>query len=117
LKVIVDYELNKVFKRVIEHGLDLRLDQNARDFLIDKGYNPEYGARPLRRAIESYIEDPLSEKMLRGEFKDKNYIDISVLDEEHLKFTGGFDAELDKKQKEAQAAKKEKKDQPEAIAT
>jgi ATP-dependent Clp protease ATP-binding subunit ClpC len=117
LKVIVDYELNKVFKRVIEHGLDLRLDQGARDFLIDKGYNPEYGARPLRRAIESYIEDPLSEKMLRGEFKDKNYIDISVLDEEHLKFTGGFDAELDKKQKEAQAAKKEKKDQPEAIAT
>ncbi|AQQ72223.1 ATP-dependent Clp protease ATP-binding subunit ClpC [Limihaloglobus sulfuriphilus] len=117
LKVIVDYELNKVFKRLIEHGLELRLDQGARDFLIDKGYNPEYGARPLRRAIEAYIEDPLSEKKLRGDFKDKNYIEISVLDEEHLKFTGGFDAELDKKQKEAQAADKKNKEEPEAAVT
>jgi ATP-dependent Clp protease ATP-binding subunit ClpC len=88
LQTIVDYELNKVFKRVIEHGLTLELTNQAKEFLIDKGYNPEFGARPLRRAIEHYIEDPLSEATLRGEFKDKNLIKIDVQDEEHLKFEG-----------------------------
>jgi ATP-dependent Clp protease ATP-binding subunit ClpC len=88
LQTIVDYELNKVFKRVIEHGLTLELTPQAKEFLIDKGYNPEFGARPLRRAIEHYIEDPLSESTLRGQFKDKNLIKIDVQDEEHLKFEG-----------------------------
>ena len=88
LQTIVDYELAKVFKRLIEHSLKLELTERAKEFLIDKGYNPEFGARPLRRAIEHYIEDPLSEAMLRGEFKDKNLIKIDVQDEEHLKLDG-----------------------------
>ncbi|MHC5164733.1 MAG: ATP-dependent Clp protease ATP-binding subunit, partial [Planctomycetota bacterium] len=58
LTQIVEYELNKVFKRLLEHGLHLELEDAAKEFLIDKGYNPEFGARPLRRAIERYIEDP-----------------------------------------------------------
>jgi len=88
LQTIVDYELNKVFKRLLEHGLHLELDPGAKEFLIDKGYNPEFGARPLRRAIERYIEDPLSEDLLRGKFKGKKLIRISVQDEDHLKFEG-----------------------------
>jgi ATP-dependent Clp protease ATP-binding subunit ClpC len=88
LQIIVDYELNKVFKRLLEHHLHLELDSNAKEFLIDKGYNPEFGARPLRRAIERYIEDPLSEDLLRGRFKEVKLIRITVLDEEHLKFDG-----------------------------
>jgi len=88
LQTIVDYELAKVFKRLTEHGLKLELTGAAKEFLIDKGYNPEFGARPLRRAIEHYIEDPLSEAVLRGEFKDKNTIRIDVQDEEHLKLEG-----------------------------
>jgi len=88
LKTIVEYELRKVFKRLIEHGLTLDLDSTAKEFLIDKGYSTEYGARPLRRAIEHYIEDPLSESLLKGEFKGKGLIKISVQDEEHLKFEG-----------------------------
>jgi ATP-dependent Clp protease ATP-binding subunit ClpC len=88
LQTIVDFELNKVFKRLLEHHLHLELDSNAKEFLIDKGYNPEFGARPLRRAIERYIEDPLSEDLLRGRFKEVKLIRISVLDEEHLKFDG-----------------------------
>jgi len=96
LQIIVDYELAKVFKRLIEHGLKLELTEGAKEFLIDKGYNPEFGARPLRRAIEHYIEDPLSESMLRGEFKDKNLIKIDVQDEEHLKLEGFKAAEPDK---------------------
>jgi ATP-dependent Clp protease ATP-binding subunit ClpC len=88
LTTIVEYELNKVFKRLIEHGLQLDLADATKEFLIEKGYNPEFGARPLRRAIEHYIEDPLSESLLRGEFKDKKVIRIEVLDDEHLKFEG-----------------------------
>ncbi|MHC4265321.1 MAG: ATP-dependent Clp protease ATP-binding subunit [Planctomycetota bacterium] len=88
LQTIVDYELAKVFKRLTEHGLRLELTEQSKEFLIDKGYNPEFGARPLRRAIEHYIEDPLSEAVLRGEFKDKNLIKIDVKDEEHLKLEG-----------------------------
>ncbi|MBE0537665.1 MAG: ATP-dependent Clp protease ATP-binding subunit [Phycisphaerae bacterium] len=96
LTTIVEYELNKVFKRLIEHGLHLELEDASKEFLIEKGYNPEFGARPLRRAIEHYIEDPLSESLLRGEFRDKSIIRISVLDEEHLKFEGvKADAKLD----------------------
>ena len=88
LQTIVGYELAKVFKRLTEHGLKLELTDQAKEFLIDKGYNPEFGARPLRRAIEHYIEDPLSESVLSGKFKGKNLIKIDVQDEEHLKFEG-----------------------------
>jgi ATP-dependent Clp protease ATP-binding subunit ClpC len=88
LQTIVGYELAKVFKRLTEHGLKLELTDQAKEFLIDKGYNPEFGARPLRRAIEHYIEDPLSESVLAGKFKGKNLIKIDVQDEEHLKFEG-----------------------------
>ena len=88
LQTIVGYELAKVFKRLTEHGLELKLTKASEEFLIDKGYNPEFGARPLRRAIEHYIEDPLSEILLRGQLKGKNLINIDVQDEEHLKFVG-----------------------------
>jgi ATP-dependent Clp protease ATP-binding subunit ClpC len=88
LQTIVDYELAKVFKRLTEHGLKLELTDRAKEFLIDKGYNPEFGARPLHRAIEHYIEDPLSEAVLAGKFKGKNLIKIDVQDEEHLNLEG-----------------------------
>jgi ATP-dependent Clp protease ATP-binding subunit ClpC len=93
LQTIVEYELNKVFKRLIEHGLRLELDSAAKEFLINKGYNPEFGARPLRRAIERYIEDPISEALLRGKFKGKKAVRITVQDEEHLRFEGVDDEE------------------------
>jgi len=88
LQTIVDYELSKVFKRLTEHGLKLELTDQSKEFLIDKGYNPEFGARPLRRAIEHYIEDPLSEGVLSGTFEGKNVIKVEVQDEEHLKLEG-----------------------------
>ena len=97
---IVEFELAKVFKRLTEHGLHLELTDQAKEFLIDKGYNPEFGARPLRRAIENYIEDPLSESFLAGDFKDKNFIKIDVKDEDSLKFDG---EQLDKPEEEEEA--------------
>ena len=98
---IVEYELAKVFKRLTEHGLHLELTDQAKEFLIDKGYNPEFGARPLRRAIENYIEDPLSESFLAGHFKEKNFVKIDVKDEDSLKFDG---EQLDKPEEEAAEA-------------
>ena len=82
---IIDIEVKKVAKRLIEQGIRLELAVDARDFLIDKGYNPDFGARPLRRAIEQFVEDPLSESILRGEYKNIGLIKIS-LDGEKLKF-------------------------------
>ncbi len=86
LKQIVEFELNKVRSRIIERGITLEFTSESEDFLIDKGYNPEYGARPLRRAIEKYIEDPLSEGILRGEFKNTKHINVSVADDTELRF-------------------------------
>jgi ATP-dependent Clp protease ATP-binding subunit ClpC len=74
---IIEYEVNKVSKRLSHQGITLELDQVAKDFLIEKGYNPEYGARPLRRAIGQYIEDPLSEMLLAGEASGKNRIMVT----------------------------------------
>jgi len=98
LTTVVEYELNKVFKRLIEHGLKLEVSNASKEFLIDKGYNPEFGARPLRRAIERYIEDPLSEGLLKGDFKRTDVIKIDVLDEEHLKFEPGKKKKKKKKE-------------------
>ncbi|MGD0785366.1 MAG: ATP-dependent Clp protease ATP-binding subunit [Sedimentisphaerales bacterium] len=88
LTTIVDYELNKVFKRLVKQGYRLDVSPASKEFLIEKGYNPEFGARPLRRAIERYIEDALSENILKGELKNKNVIKIDVKDEDSLKFEG-----------------------------
>ncbi len=108
MQTIVDYELAKVFKRLTEHGLKLELTEQAKEFLIDKGYNPEFGARPLRRAIEHYIEDPLSEAVLAGKFKGKNLLKVSVQDEEHLKFEGFALAEPKRrKSRQVETAKSE----------
>ncbi len=92
LETIVDYELRKVYKRLGDQGLHLDLSADAREFLIDKGYDPEFGARPLRRAIERYIEDSLSEDILRGTFKDKNLIKVTR-NGDKLSFEGVEDAD------------------------
>ncbi len=84
---IVDYELKKVRSRLEERGLKLDLDDRAKDFVIEKGYNPDFGARPLRRAIEHYVEDPLSESILRGEFEGKRVVTARrVPDQDQLTF-------------------------------
>jgi ATP-dependent Clp protease ATP-binding subunit ClpC len=78
LQKIVDIELGKVVKRLQEKGLTLTLLPEAREFLIDKGYSPEFGARPLRRAIEHLLEDPLSEELLRGSFQGKDTVTVGL---------------------------------------
>jgi ATP-dependent Clp protease ATP-binding subunit ClpC len=65
---IIEIELAKVRERLTAKGMELELDKDAKDFLIEKGFNPDFGARPLRRAISTYVEDPLAESLLGGEF-------------------------------------------------
>jgi ATP-dependent Clp protease ATP-binding subunit ClpC len=72
LSRIVLLQLDEVRERLSEHSIDLELTQAAIDFLITEGFHEDYGARPLRRAIERFIEDPLAEKLLRGEFEDSS---------------------------------------------
>ena len=79
LKRIVDIELSKVRERLGERGFALEMTDSAREFVIDKGSNTEYGARPLRRSVETYIEDPLSEELLRGAFEGHNSILVDAV--------------------------------------
>ena len=81
ISVGIDIELGKVRERLGHKGMGLELDTVAKDFLIDKGYNPDFGARPLRRAISQFIEDPLAESLLSGEFKSGHKIMVTRKDE------------------------------------
>jgi len=87
LKTIVDIELAKVRSRLKGQNLGLSLTDEAKEFLINQGYNPDFGARPLRRAIEHLVEDHISEELLRGSYKGMTLITISVRDA-HLYFEG-----------------------------
>ncbi|MBL6723554.1 MAG: ATP-dependent Clp protease ATP-binding subunit [Rubripirellula sp.] len=81
LKGVIDFELSKVRQRLMERGLNLELTDLAKEFLVKKGSNLDYGARPLRRALEQRIEDPLSEELLRGAFENHDTILVDVIAE------------------------------------
>jgi len=86
LAKIIDLLLKEVEQRLAEHNIALQVNNEAKSWLINKGYNPEYGARPLRRAIQRYVENPLSTKILRSDFKEGDTVAISV-EAEELSFT------------------------------
>ncbi|RME76510.1 MAG: ATP-dependent Clp protease ATP-binding subunit, partial [Planctomycetota bacterium] len=100
---IIDMELAHVKERLAAKGLKLEVTEEAKGYILDHGYNPEYGARPLRRAIEHLIEDPMSEDLLRGVFKDKNLVRVTVADGK-LIFQGERVEEDEAKEQEAEAA-------------
>jgi ATP-dependent Clp protease ATP-binding subunit ClpC len=66
---IIDISLNKLYDKANEMGYIISFTGKAKDFLIEKGYDPKYGARPLDRAIQKYLEDVLAEEILNGELK------------------------------------------------
>jgi ATP-dependent Clp protease ATP-binding subunit ClpC len=91
MKQVVDLELAKVRNRLKEKGLVLELTDEAKEFLVKKGSNTDYGARPLRRAIETFVEDPLAEELLKGEFAGKESVRVEVKkvgDKKQLVFEG-----------------------------
>ncbi|HUX61772.1 MAG TPA: ATP-dependent Clp protease ATP-binding subunit [Ignavibacteriaceae bacterium] len=71
---IIDIELKDLYYNMRENKLELELDDTAKGFLVDKGFDQKYGARPLRRAIQKYVEDPIAEEILRGSFKEGSKI-------------------------------------------
>jgi ATP-dependent Clp protease ATP-binding subunit ClpB len=80
IRAIVDIQLVYLKKRLQERNMDLTLDDAARDLLGEAGFDPVYGARPLKRAIQQQIENPLAQRILKGEFAPGDRIRASVRD-------------------------------------
>ena len=85
LRQIIDIEVRGVTGRLLQRKITLNLTDEAKEFLIDQGFNPEFGARPLRRAIQRLVEDPLSEEVLRGAYPEGAIVNV-VLGDGHLRF-------------------------------
>ena len=77
---ILDLEIKKVAVRLKAKKIELHLDEPAMDFLVDKGYDPTYGARPMRRAVERHLEDPLAEEILKGHLHDNEPVQVTLTD-------------------------------------
>ncbi len=75
---ILTLEVDKVIERLRHKNLHLKLDDKAKDFLVDKGYDPQYGARPMRRAVERFFEDPLAEEILKGVLHEGDLITVTM---------------------------------------
>jgi len=75
---ILELEVKKVMERLKGRKILLQLDDKAKDFLVEKGYDPIYGARPMRRSVERYLEDPLAEEILKGHLHDNDPIQVTV---------------------------------------
>ena len=84
---IVDLEISKVIDRLKSREISVKIDNKAKEFLIEDGYDPEYGARPMRRSVEKHLEDPLAEHLLRGDVKDGDFVGVTIDKKENkLKF-------------------------------
>jgi ATP-dependent Clp protease ATP-binding subunit ClpC len=81
VKEIADILLNEVFKRLLEKNISLQVTERFKDRLVEEGYNPSYGARPLRRAIMRLLEDSLAEEILSGKIKEEDTIVVDVNEE------------------------------------
>jgi ATP-dependent Clp protease ATP-binding subunit ClpC len=75
---ILDLEISKVMQRLKARNIVLQLDEKAKDLLVSRGYDPQYGARPMRRAVERSLEDPLAEEILKGAFHEGEPIQVSA---------------------------------------
>ncbi|MFX1571754.1 MAG: ATP-dependent chaperone ClpB [Promethearchaeota archaeon] len=86
IKDIVDIQIRNLNKTLLEHKIKIKLTERAKEYLSDKGFDPDYGARPLKRAIQSYIQNPLSLKMLEGEFNPDDLIEVDTNKKGDLSF-------------------------------
>ena len=77
---IIELELNKVIRRVSDLGISVSLSEKARDFLVEKGWDPHYGARPLKRTIQRYVEDTLAEGILSNRFETQKEVTLDYDD-------------------------------------
>ncbi len=98
---IIDIELAGLYKRVNELGYKLMLTDQAKEFLTDRGYDSSYGARPLKRAIQKYIEDPMAEEIIKGELVEGDTLELGhEAEADHLKINIVKPSKPSKKKKE-----------------
>lgn len=77
-------ELGHLYKRINDLGYLIEMTKKAKDFIVDKGYDEKYGARPLKRAIQRYIEDPLAEEIVKSNLKEGDKIKLDVEDKAEI---------------------------------
>jgi ATP-dependent Clp protease ATP-binding subunit ClpC len=106
LQKVIDLEVQKVRSRLTRKHITLNLDQKVKDFLVEKGYQPEMGARPIRRVIENYLEDPLAEKLLQN--PDKGGAFLATLEGDKVVFIEQEPQTLDAKNHLALSSPEEK---------
>ncbi len=82
IKNIVDIQIDRLNKTLLDHKIKLVLTEKAKEFLAEKGFDPDYGARPLKRAIQNYIQNPLSLKLLEERFSDEDLIEVDLENKE-----------------------------------
>jgi len=82
IKDIMEYELRDVRSRLYDKDIAVTMTDNAKDYLAEEGYDPEFGARPLRRVLQEHIEDPLSEGILSGKYQEHNTLEVDYQNEE-----------------------------------
>jgi len=80
VELIVDLQMYEIRERLLEHGLDVSLTDEVKRWLAEQGYDPQFGARPLRRVIQRYVESPLSVELLRGKFADGAKVRVDLKD-------------------------------------
>jgi ATP-dependent Clp protease ATP-binding subunit ClpC len=90
VRLIVDLQMKEVSGRLAEHGLKIELTEAARDWLASEGYDPQFGARPVRRTLERYVENPLSKRLLAGEFGEGDTVVVDVAENEEGKTEPAF---------------------------
>ncbi len=78
LRIIADLEVNKLIQRLANIGIEVTVDEQARDYISHKGYDSQYGARPLKRAVQTYLEDELSEMLIEDELTSDEFIQVSL---------------------------------------
>jgi ATP-dependent Clp protease ATP-binding subunit ClpC len=109
MRAIVDLELKKVTDRLKDKKLKLHISDDVKEFLIEKGYDSKLGARPLRRAVEKYLEDSLAEEVLSGSLRKNKSIRVLLTEEEEPSLYFSQD-ETDKKVSVSPSSKEEDKE-------
>ena len=94
---IIDIELAHLYRRIENMGYKIKLEESARDFIVEKGYDSQFGARPLKRAIQKYVEDPLAEQIISSNLVEGDSINLT------------YDTDLKEIQVKIIKAKKKKK--------
>jgi ATP-dependent Clp protease ATP-binding subunit ClpC len=104
MKQIVDLQMKEVEGRLAEKGVRVELTEKAREWLAQKGYDPAFGARPLNRALQKFVESPLSKELLSGKFKPGTTIEVDVDEQgENTTFKAGKPAKVEKKPEDVNA--------------